>query len=98
VIDEHVADEKAAKKRFRVPATSLEALSAIRRCCRDMEALFSVFHVGDVGVGVVGGCHGCWVDGLVASWMCGCRRWVSRCQSSGMEEKPSKPAFTGLGR
>ena len=64
MIGEHVADEEAAEKRFHVPATSLEALSAIRRRCRDMEALFSDFHVGDMGVGVVGGCRdhrfGCW--------------------------------------
>ena len=59
-IGEHVADEEADEKRFHVPATSLEALSAIQRCCRDMEALCSDFHVGDVGVGVGvgGGCRG----------------------------------------
>jgi hypothetical protein len=50
---ECAADVEDAEKRFHVPVTSSEALSANRRCCRDMEALFSVFHVGEVGVGVV---------------------------------------------
>ena len=59
-IDEPSADEEAAEKYFHVLATSLEALSTIRRRCQDMEVLFSNFHVGDVGVGVVGCCHGHW--------------------------------------
>jgi len=71
MIDEHGADEEAADKCFHVPATSLEALSAIRRRCRDMEALFSSFHVGDVGGGVVGGCRGRRFGCLVVSRMCG---------------------------
>ena len=71
VIYEHGADEKAAEKHFHVPATSLEALSAIRRCCQDMEALFGVFHVGDVGMRVVWGCRGGCRGRLVVSQMCG---------------------------
>ena len=59
MVDEYVADVEVAKKHFYVPAMSLEALSAIRRRCWDMEALFSVFHVGDVGVGVVWSGRGC---------------------------------------
>src|ERR1700733_2353472 len=39
--------------------------------CRDMEALFSSFHVGDVGVGVVGGYSGRRFGRLVMSWTCG---------------------------
>ena len=58
MINEHVADEEAAEKHFHVPATSLEALSAIRRHCQDMEVLFCIFHIGDVGMGIVGGCRG----------------------------------------
>ena len=57
-IDEPSADEEAAEKHFHVPATSPEALSAIRRRCQDMEVLFSNFHVGEVGVGVVDCCRG----------------------------------------
>jgi hypothetical protein len=53
-INEHVADMGGAEKRFHVPATSLEALSANRRRCRDTEALFCDFHAGDVGVGMMG--------------------------------------------
>src|SRR3984885_1972803 len=37
MINEHVADEEAAEKHFPVPATSLEALSAIRRRCQAMD-------------------------------------------------------------
>ena len=71
VIGEHVADEKAAKKHFHVPATSLEVLSAIRRHCWDMEVLFSGFHIGDVGRGVVGGGRDRRCGRLVVSRMCG---------------------------
>jgi len=71
VMIEAGADEEAAEKPFHVPATPLEALSAIRRRCRDMEALFSRFHVGDVGRGVVGGCRGRRFGRLVVSWACG---------------------------
>ena len=71
VIGEHCADDKAAKKCFHVLAMSLEALSAIRRRCQDMEALFSGFHIGAVGVGLVGGYRGCQFGRLVVSWMCG---------------------------
>jgi len=66
IVKECVADVEVAEKRFHVPATSLEALSANRRHCWDMEALLSGFHAGDVGVGVIGcgracsfGCMGC---------------------------------------
>ena len=59
VIDEPSANEEDAENHFHVPATSLEALSAIRQCCQDMEVLFSNFHIGDMGVGVVGCCRGC---------------------------------------
>jgi len=58
IVYEYVADVEVAKKRFYVPATSLEALSAIRQRCRDMEALFSNFHVGNVGG-----------DGMERSWV-----------------------------
>ena len=70
-IDEHSADEEAAEKHFHVPATSSEALSAIQRRCQGMEALFSDFHVGDVGVGVVGGWSGRRFGHLVVSGTCG---------------------------
>ena len=68
---EHVADEEAAEKHFHVPATSLEVLSAIQRHCRGMEALFSDFHSGGVGVGVVWSCIGRRFGCLVISWTCG---------------------------
>jgi hypothetical protein len=70
-IDEDGADEEAAEKRLHVLATSLEALSAIRRCCQNMEVLFSHFHVGDMGMGVVGGRRGHRFGRLVVSGMCG---------------------------
>ena len=74
VIDEHIADEKVAEKHFYVPATSLEALSAIRQRCRDMEVLFSNFHIGDIGVGMVGHCHGHQSGHLVVAWTyCACK-------------------------
>ena len=52
-LSECTADVEAAEKCFHVPATSLEALSTNRQHCRDMEAHFSGFHVGSVGVRVV---------------------------------------------
>ena len=52
-LSECATDMEAAEKRFHVPAMSLEALSANRRHCRDMEVLFSSFHIGSVGVGVM---------------------------------------------
>ena len=74
VIDEHITDEKVAEKHFYVPATSLEALSTIRRCCGDMEALFSDFHIGDIGVGMVGHCRGHQSGHLVVAWTyCACK-------------------------
>ena len=69
VIDEHITNEKAAEKHFHIPATLLEVLSAIRQHCRDMEALFSNFHIGDVWVGVVGGCLGHQLGHLVMAWV-----------------------------
>ena len=70
MIDENGADEKATKKHIHVLATSLEALSAIRRHCRDMEALFSDFHIGNVGVGVVENCLSHWLGCFVMAWVC----------------------------
>ena len=70
MIDENGADKKAAKKRFHVLATSLEALSAIRRHCQDMEALFSDFHISDVGVGVVGSFFGHRSGRFIVAWAC----------------------------
>ena len=54
-LSECATDMEATEKRFHVPATSLGALGANRRHCRDMdmEVLFSSFHVGSMGVGVV---------------------------------------------
>ena len=63
--------EEAAEKHFPVPATSLEALSAIQRRCQDMEVLFCTFHVGDVCVGIVGGCRGRRFGHLVVLGTCG---------------------------
>jgi hypothetical protein len=82
VIYEHIADDNAAEKRLDVLATSLEALSAIRRRRRDMEALCSDFDNGDVRMGVVGGCRRRWFGRLGAS-----RTWkvvlsVLGCQST----------------
>ena len=54
MIRERGADEEAAEKHFHVPATSLEALSANRRRCQDMEVLLCGFHVDDVCEGVIG--------------------------------------------
>ena len=71
VIYEHGADKKAAGKRFHVPATSLEALSAIRQRCQDLKALFGVFNVGNVGMRVVCGYRGGWHGRLVVSRTCG---------------------------
>ena len=65
MIDEDGTDEKAAKKHFHVLATSLEALSAIRRHCQDMEALFS-----NVGVGAVGSSFGHQSGCFVVAWAC----------------------------
>ena len=70
MIDEDGTDEKAAKKCFHVLATLLEVLSAIRRCCRDMEVLFSDFHIGDVGVGVVGSFFGHRSGHFIVAWAC----------------------------
>ena len=70
MIDENGADEKAAKKCFHVLATSLEVLSAIRQHCQDMEALFSDFHISNVGVGVVGSFFGHRSGRFVVAWAC----------------------------
>ena len=53
-----------AEKRFHVVAASLEARSANRRHCCDMEVLFSIFHIGDVGIGVMGRGHGHYLVGM----------------------------------
>ena len=94
----HVADVEVAEKHFHVLATSLEALSAIRRRCLDMEALFSDFHIGNVGVGVVGDCFSRLSGCFVVAWAC------HACNVGGLlpelrnRKKPCKPVFTGRGR
>ena len=75
IVYEYVADVEVAKKRFYVPATSLEVLSAIQQRCWDMEALLSGFHVGDVGVGVVWSGCGCLL-GCGGAYVC----LLCRCQ------------------
>ena len=92
------ADVEATEICFHVPATSLEALSAIRRRCRDMEALFSSFHVGDVGVGVVGGYSGRRFGRLVMSWTCGASDVGVVLPELRNKKKPCKSIFTGRGR
>ena len=93
VIDEHSANEEAAEKHFHVLATSPEALSTIRQCCQDMEVLFSDFHVGNMGVGVVGGCHGCRFCHL------GCVMRGRRvlCLSSRIRKMPCNWQLQGIG-
>ncbi len=59
IIIEYVTDVEGAEKCLHVPATSLEALSANRRRCWDMEALFCDFHASDVGIWVIWSGHGC---------------------------------------
>jgi len=67
VINETVINEEAAENCFHVPATSSEALSTNGQCCRDMEALFSVFHTLAMWVW---GCYGDAVVVGVAVWWC----------------------------
>lgn len=71
VIDEYFAEVEGAEKRFHVPETSSEVLSAIRLCCQDMEAFFSGLHVSKVGMRVMCGWHGGWIGRLVVSRMHG---------------------------
>jgi len=97
VINKHVSDEKAAKKHFHVPATLLEVLSAIRQRYQDMEALFSDFHIGDMGMGVVGGWCGCQYGHFVVSRTCSAWRWVLCCQSSGRKKSPVNRRLWGVG-
>ena len=90
-------NEKAAKKCFHVLATSLEALSTIRRHCRDMEALFSDFHIGNVGVGVVENCLSHWLGCFVVAWAC------RACDVGGLlpelrnRKNPINQCFQGVG-
>ena len=96
IVDKYVADVEVAKKCFYVPATSLEALSAIRRRCQGMEALFSRFHVSDVCIRVVWSGRGCRLGygGCAAEVECGGRVFVARVDEN--EKKPCKHWFTGL--
>ena len=63
-----------------------------------MEALFSDFHVGDVGVGVVGDCFSRLSGCFIVAWVC------HACNVGGLlpelrnRKKPCKPVFTGRGR
>ena len=98
VIDEHIANEKVAEKHFYVPATSLEVLSAIQQDWRDMEALFSDFHVDDMGVGVVGGCHGHHSGHFVMVWTCCAWEVGGLLPELRNKKKPHKPMFRGCGR
>ncbi len=52
MLGECTADVEDTEKHFHVPATLFEVLSANRRCCRDMEAHFCIFHIGNVGEGL----------------------------------------------
>jgi len=60
-----------------------------------MEALFSSFHVGDVGMGVVGGCPGRRFGRLVVSWTCGAWDVGVLLPEVRNKKKPSKLTFTG---
>jgi hypothetical protein len=86
------------RKGFYVLATSLEAVSAIRQRCRDMEALFSDFHVGDVGVGVVDGYFGRWFGHLAVLRTCGVLEVGVMSPALSKKKKPRKSMVTGLGR
>ena len=44
----HVANVEVAEKRFHALATSSDGAERFRRCCRDMEVLFSSFLIGAV--------------------------------------------------
>ena len=58
-----------------------------QRCCWDMEALFSSFHIGKGGVGVAGGyCGLVWpFGGVLEVWAW---RWVHCCQRLGTVKTP----------
>ena len=47
MLDEWATNVEDAKMCVHAPAMSLEALSAIRRCCRDMEAVLCASHPRD---------------------------------------------------
>jgi hypothetical protein len=62
-----------------------------------MEALFSGFHVGDVGRGIMGGCRGRRFGHFVVSQACGASEvWVLLSELR-HKEKPRKQMFTGYG-
>jgi hypothetical protein len=67
---------EVTKNRVHVPATASEALSAHRRRCRDMEALFCDFHGGGDRVGVTGSGGGGWLGCAGTGWIGGL--WVAR--------------------
>ena len=58
-----------------------------RQCCQDMEVLFSDFHIGNVWVGVVGGCLGHHVVHEVGGLLPELKN----------KKKPCKLVFTGHG-
>ena len=84
------ADKEAAEKCFHVLATPLEALSAIRRRCWDMEALFSGFHIDEVGMGKVGSYPGRRLGRLVVSRVCGGIGGWCFVNSTQEQKKPCK--------
>ena len=45
------------------PGNTVGDASAIRQCFQDIEALFSDFNIGGVGVGVIWGRRGNWFGG-----------------------------------
>ena len=57
-----------------------------------MEALFSSFHIGNVGVGVIGSRHGHPLGRLAGLWQVG----VLSVRVQENVKKPCKPVFTGL--
>ena len=53
-----------------------------------MEALFSGFHIGEMGREVMGGCCGHRFDCLVVSQACGVLEVGVVCQNSKIKKKP----------
>jgi hypothetical protein len=60
-----------------------------------MEALFSGFHVGDVGR-VVGGCRGRWFGHFVVSQACGASEVCVCCQNSDTKKNPINRCLQGI--
>ena len=93
MIDEHIADEKAAEKHFHVPATLLEVLSAPSDNVAGTWKCFSaastsVKWAGRLwGVVVVVDLTVWWYCGHVVRW-----RWLPELQD---KEKACKQMFTG---